>query len=104
RVKITAQPLAQSLRTLALEIERLAMHIIDIGGLSADFGFLAIAASAGRLRGKALGLAQMLSGSRFLRGYIIPGGVRKFSSACVSTMQSQVKQLRKEMRVILEIL
>ena len=62
-----APPLAQALRTMALEIERLAMHIIDIGGLSADIGFLAIAASAGRLRGKALGLGQMLSGSRFLR-------------------------------------
>ncbi len=102
--EIEVPPLAQSLRTLALEIERLAVHIIDIGGLSADFGFLSIAASAGRLRGKALGLAQMLSGSRFLRGYIIPGGVRKFSPEYISTMQSQVKQLRKEIRTILEIL
>ncbi len=102
--EITVPPLAQSLRTLALEIERLAVHIVDIGGLSADFGFLSIAASAGRLRGKALGLAQTLSGSRFLRGYIIPGGVRKCSYAAVSTMQARLKELRTEIRTILEIL
>ena len=102
--QIEPPPLAQSLRTLALEFERLAMHIIDIGGLSADFGFLAIAAAAGRLRGKALGLSQMLSGSRFLRAFIIPGGVSKFSADRLSAMQTQVKQLRQELQTVLSIL
>ena len=101
---IEVPPLAQALRTIALEIERLAMHTIDIGGLSADFAFLAIAASAGRLRGKVLALAQKLSGSRFFRGYIIPGGVRKFAPEYISSMQSQLKQFRKEWQTVLEIL
>ncbi len=103
-LQIEAPPLAQSLRTLALEFERLAMHIIDIGGIGGDFGFLAISAAAGRLRGNALGLAQMLSGSRFLRAFILPGGVRKFAPDGISSMQIAVRQLRKDLQTVLSIL
>jgi Ni,Fe-hydrogenase III large subunit len=66
---------AQYLRTLALEIERVTMHTIDLGGIAGDIGFLAISSAMSRLRGDGLGLADMLAGSRFLRAYILPGGV-----------------------------
>jgi Ni,Fe-hydrogenase III large subunit len=66
---------AASLRTVALEIERLASHLGDLGGLSADIGFALSAATFGRLRGTALGLGQTLSGSRFQRGFLCPGGL-----------------------------
>ncbi len=101
---VTAPPLAQALRTIALEIERLAMHIIDIGGLCGDVGFLPGSAAAGRLRGKALGLGQMLTGARFLRGYILPGGVRKFSPQFLGEMQIQLKALRKELKALFDLL
>jgi Ni,Fe-hydrogenase III large subunit len=68
---------AQSLRTLSLEIERIAMHIADLGGLAGDIGFLAISSSMARLRGNALGLGELLSGTRFQRAFIRPGGVAR---------------------------
>jgi Ni,Fe-hydrogenase III large subunit/Ni,Fe-hydrogenase III component G len=66
---------AAAFRTLALEFERLASHLGDLGGLSGDIGFALPAATFGRLRGAALGLCQTLSGSRFGRGFICPGGL-----------------------------
>src|SRR5205814_5124172 len=66
---------AEALRTLALEVERLANHLGDLGGLSADIGYSAGAALFGRLRGAALGLGEQLAGNRLQRGYVVPGGV-----------------------------
>lgn len=68
---------ASLLRTAAMEIERVAMHISDLGGLASDVGFLAVSSSMARLRGMALRLGELISGSRFMRGYISPGGVSK---------------------------
>ncbi len=72
--------------------------------LCGDIGFLPGSAAAGRLRGQALRLGQMLTGSRFLRGFILPGGVRKFSSKLIPSMQEQIKNLRKELRPLFEML
>jgi Ni,Fe-hydrogenase III large subunit len=65
------------LRALALEIERVASHIGDLGGICSDIGFAAGASIFGCLRGKSLGLAERLTGSRFLTSYIVPGGVSR---------------------------
>jgi Ni,Fe-hydrogenase III large subunit len=46
----------------------------------------------------------MLAGSRFMRGYIVPGGVRKFSAENLIAMQKQIKNLRKEMNALFELL
>lgn len=101
---IELPPLANALRTIALEIERIAMHIFDIGGLCADIGFSSAAASCGRLRGTALRLGQILSGSRFLRSFILPGGVRKFSSNEILSMSGMLKSLRKELSAVFELI
>jgi hypothetical protein len=39
---VEVPPLAAALRTVALELERLAMHIIDVGGAANDIGMLGI--------------------------------------------------------------
>jgi Ni,Fe-hydrogenase III large subunit len=44
--------------------------------MGTDIGLLGISATMGRLRGRALGLGDLITGSRFLRGFILPGGVR----------------------------
>ncbi|MBI3891160.1 MAG: NADH-quinone oxidoreductase subunit C [Candidatus Wallbacteria bacterium] len=67
---------AVHLRALALELERLANHVGDLGGLCADIGHQFGASHFARLRGEFLNKCELLSGSRYLRGFCCPGGVR----------------------------
>jgi Ni,Fe-hydrogenase III large subunit len=66
---------AQTLRGIALEYERLANHVGDLGALAGDVGFLPAQAYCGRLRGDYLNSTALLCGSRFGRGMVRPGGV-----------------------------
>lgn len=68
-------PRAQALRGIALELERLANHVGDLGALANDVAFLPTASYCGRLRGDFLNMTATLCGSRFGRGLIRPGGV-----------------------------
>ncbi|MEN6548073.1 MAG: NADH-quinone oxidoreductase subunit C [Armatimonadia bacterium] len=74
---VDCPPRAQALRTLAVEVERLANHAGDLGALAGDIGYSPGAALFPPLRGAALALAQLLSGNRRQRWYIRPGGVSR---------------------------
>jgi len=67
---------ALRLRAIALEIERIDSHTGDLGALAGDVGYQPGAAWYGRLRGDFLNLLIELSGNRFGRGLLCPGGVR----------------------------
>jgi len=66
---------AETLRAVALELERMANHVGDLGALAGDVGYLPGAAFCGRLRGEFLNLTALGCGSRLGRGWIRPGGV-----------------------------
>jgi Ni,Fe-hydrogenase III large subunit len=61
-------------RALALELERCANHIGDLGALAGDIGYLPTMSYCGRIRGDYLNLTAMICGNRFGRGLVIPGG------------------------------
>ncbi|MBI5709038.1 MAG: NADH-quinone oxidoreductase subunit C [Candidatus Eisenbacteria bacterium] len=67
---------AQVLRGIALELERVANHVGDLGALCGDIGYLPGASYFGRLRGEFLNALMEISGNRFGRGLLVPGGVR----------------------------
>jgi len=66
---------ASVVRSIALELERIANHIGDLGALCLDVAFSPPAAYFGRIRGDYLNLSQILGGNRFGRGLVRPGGV-----------------------------
>src|SRR5579885_643198 len=63
------------LRGIALELERIANYVGDLGALAGDVGYLPTAAYCGRIRGDFLNLTAAICGSRFGRGMVRPGGV-----------------------------
>lgn len=72
----SVNPRARKLRTLALELERIANHIGDLGALAGDVAYLPTASYCGRIRGDFLNMTATLCGNRFGRGYVTPGSVR----------------------------
>ncbi|HEY6931278.1 MAG TPA: hydrogenase [Thermoanaerobaculia bacterium] len=74
--RVEAPLYAQAVRGIALELERLSNHVGDLGALCNDIGHLPGASWFGRLRGEFLNLLMELSGNRFGRGLVQPGGIR----------------------------
>ncbi len=93
------------IRTIALELERLANHIGDLGALSGDVAFLPPANYFGRIRGDFLNLSLLLCGNRFGKGLVRPGGVRfDLSQDIRTTLDERIKELKPQVEHVLELL
>jgi Ni,Fe-hydrogenase III large subunit/Ni,Fe-hydrogenase III component G len=74
---VVAPARAQYIRVILLELERLYNHVTDIGAIANDTGFAIAHAHCYRIRERLLRLNKHLTGSRLLRGTIVPGGVTR---------------------------
>lgn len=66
---------AQLIRKMALEMERAAIHIGDLGAIAGDIAYLMGASVFGATRTLVINTMLEFSGSRFGRGLLTPGGV-----------------------------
>ncbi len=102
---IAPPPRASVLRTMSLEIERLANHIGDMGGLSADIGYSAGSAIFARLRGATLGLGEILTGTRMQRWYIVPGGVSSdIDDAAISLLSTSLARIASQVKKFIPLI
>jgi len=96
---------AQAIRGIALELERIACHIGDLGALAGDVGFLPTAAYCGRIRGNVLNLTADLCGNRFSRRLIRPGGVAfDLDGKTVAVLLSKLVKIREDAKSAIELL
>ncbi|MDP2344061.1 MAG: hydrogenase [Deltaproteobacteria bacterium] len=90
-------------RAVALELERVAMHLAGLSGLAADIGFLQGATTWGRLRTTAINTSMRLCGSRFGRGAVRPGGIgMKLPAELLAVVCANLDLLRNDIAIINE--
>jgi Ni,Fe-hydrogenase III large subunit/Ni,Fe-hydrogenase III component G len=74
--KVEVPSRARTIRTLALELERLYNHVGDVGNISAGASYHYGTSAGARMKEPLQQLNEQLTGNRFLRGLLTPGGVR----------------------------
>jgi Ni,Fe-hydrogenase III large subunit/Ni,Fe-hydrogenase III component G len=95
-------PRATWLRALALELERLANHLGDLGALGNDAGFAVGLAQFLRLKEQLLRVTEQALGQRYLMDWVVPGGTRADLSSvgaaalinCIRPIAAEVETLR----------
>ena len=92
-------------RLIALELERIANHIGDLGALSGDVAFLPPANYFGRMRGDFLNMTLWMCGNRFGKGLVRPGGVRfPLTDEDRGTLMVRLKELKPQVEHVIDLL
>ena len=98
-------PRGQTVRGIALELERLANHLGDRGAIAGDVAFQPAASYLGRLRGECLNLLMRQSGNRYGRGLVRPGGAAfDITAAMAGEMRDRLQRLGEELDPVLQLL
>jgi Ni,Fe-hydrogenase III large subunit len=93
---------AQWLRALALELERIANHLGDLGALGNDAGFAFGLAQFSRLKEQLLRTLHSALGARYLNSFVVPGGTQRAIAPldasnireCIGLLLHEVPKLR----------
>jgi len=88
-------------RSIAEELERIAMHLTGLVGIANDVGFALVASSYGRLRTLVINSLAELCGSRFGRGLFVYGGVRfDFNDLIIRNTIGNLEIVKKDIKTI----
>jgi Ni,Fe-hydrogenase III large subunit/Ni,Fe-hydrogenase III component G len=89
------------LRALALELERIANHLGDLGALGNDAGFAFGLAQFLRLKERLLRATEEAFGQRYLLDFVVPGGARtELTVAGAGTLSRCLDELERELPVL----
>lgn len=95
---------AKAIRTLLLELERLYNHIGDIGNMCAGTGLAVGYAKGAIIKERLMQLNQRLTGSRYLRGLNVIGGVRKDVFMLADDILSTIDTVTQEYKELMKFL
>ncbi len=95
---------AAAVRTLVLELERLYNHIGDIGNMCAGTAFGVGYMNGAVIKERLMQLNERLTGSRYLRGLTVVGGVRADVFAQADDILKTVDQATKDYKDLRELL
>ena len=97
-------PRALWLRALALERERIANHLGDLGYLGNDGGFAFGLAQFSRLKEQVLRSNHAAFGHRFMMDHVVPGGVaRDLDGAHAAIFVDEARRIAREVGVLRDI-
>ncbi|MBP9760006.1 MAG: NADH-quinone oxidoreductase subunit C [Candidatus Pacebacteria bacterium] len=95
---------ARLLRVVFAELERMANHFSDIGFIMLDTAFTFGGANGSRLRERVMRWNERLTGSRFLRGVNMMGGVTvDISHKDRDALRAEVEALRKDFAEVIAV-
>ncbi len=100
-VEITEK--AAAVRTLVLELERLYNHIGDIGNMCAGTAFGVGYMNGATIKEQLMQLNERLTGSRYLRGLTVVGGVTKDLFAQADDILKTIDQATKDYKDLKEL-
>jgi Ni,Fe-hydrogenase III large subunit len=96
---------ALRIRTLLLELERIANHTGDLGALAGDVAFLQTQAFCGRIRGEYLNMTALVCGNRFARNAVVPGGASAaLDGEKAQTLEKWIARVKPELDRALKLM
>jgi Ni,Fe-hydrogenase III large subunit/Ni,Fe-hydrogenase III component G len=95
---------AKAIRTLLLELERIYNHIGDIGNICAGTGLTVGNTMGAVIKEKLMQLNERLTGSRYLRGVNMIGGVTKDILLQADDISTTIDMVAKEYRKFMKLL
>jgi len=95
---------AAAVRTLVLELERLYNHIGDIGNMCAGTAFAVGYMSGASIKERLMQLNERLTGSRYLRGLTVVGGVTNDVFSQADDILKTIDQVTKDYKNLKKLL
>ncbi|MGO9946849.1 MAG: NADH-quinone oxidoreductase subunit C [Steroidobacteraceae bacterium] len=92
---------AAGLRALALELERVANHLGDLGAIANDAGFSFGLSQFSRLKEQLLRATEQALGQRYLMDFVVPGGTRvDLSSTGIRLLVDSIESIAPEVKAL----
>jgi len=100
---VAAPARARYIRSILLEMERLYNHVGDIGNMCAGIGFSFGISRGAILKERLMRMNMRLAGHRYLRGTVVPGGVKTELNK-MPEIRSELDLLKKELKQLTTVM